>query len=273
MKRTQTIIQRTVILATLLLVAACTGTPSQVQLATEHSLAGTQIANLRATDSVQNARLLTTLDFVSTQVGMAATQSRFLKATLETLGTPEEALNRYQQEMIGSLLQPPTAQSTPTESPEVAAGDDNPGPTRAPATPEPTRPIVTMNFPTQRPSATIEATVDPDRPTLTNTVTASGVQDNDCALDSVSQFSADTLEIYVVATVNNAPANTRFTSRWYRGEELLVEFDYTPDFEINGECIWFFAEPADFTFTSGEYSVQMLINGEPASDRLTFAIQ
>lgn len=261
------------VLVGLMLLAACTTTPAQVQLATEHSLAGTQVANLRATDSVQNARLLTTLDFVSTQVGVAATQSRFLKATLETLGTPAETLNRYQQEMIGSIMQPPTAQPSSTDAPDSAAVSSAPGATRAPASPEPTRPVVTMNFPTQRPSATAAATIDPNRPTLTNTVTASGVQDNDCALDSVSQFSADTVEIYVVATVNNAPENTRFTSRWYRGEELLTEFDYTPDFEINGECIWFFAEPADFNFTPGQYAVQMLINGEPASDRLTFTIQ
>ncbi|RMG83880.1 MAG: hypothetical protein D6712_12385, partial [Chloroflexi bacterium] len=61
--------------------------------------------------------------------------------------------------------------------------------------------------------------------------------------------------------------------RWqYQGEEV-VRFDFVPDFNIDGACIWFFIEPADAPFNPGTWSVVLDINDSPAIPPLTFVIQ
>lgn len=254
-----------------LFLSACGASPENIELATEHAAVGTQVAELRATDSVENARLLTTVDFVSTQVAYSSTQSSFLKSTLIARGTPESALNTFRDQMIGSLLNPPTQTPTATVDPtqQAAAMQPQPIETTAPVTVEPTRPIVTMNYPTSQPSPT---ELDPNRVALIDSVTSTGVGNDDCPVGATSQFSPNTPEIYVVTTVRNAPANTRFTSRWFAGENEVAVFDYTPDFEIDGSCIWFFVDETDFPFTSGEYRVQLEVNGEITAGPLPFTI-
>jgi hypothetical protein len=107
---------------------------------------------------------------------------------------------------------------------------------------------------------------------LENIVMATGVGDDDCALGTVLQFTADVPAIYVVATAYNIAPGTQLASRWRIGASEKV-FDFTPDFAIAGECIWFFVDQTDFTFVPGTWSVSLEIDGTPAAPAIQFTIQ
>jgi hypothetical protein len=109
---------------------------------------------------------------------------------------------------------------------------------------------------------------------LFNLVTAEGVGANDCALSSVTSFTADTKQIYVVATAANIIASTTLGAQWYLGDTLLTKQEFSPKDDVNNNCIWFYVEPVDFPFTPGSYRVDLLINGTPVSGaQASFTIQ
>lgn len=110
------------------------------------------------------------------------------------------------------------------------------------------------------------------QPALYNVVMAPEVGNDDCALRPISSFSSGAERIYVVATAASITSGTTLGSLWYQGETQVAAHDFTPDFEINGACIWFFVDQADFVFTPGSYSVQLTINGAPAGPRLQFTV-
>jgi hypothetical protein len=237
----------------LLVCSACNGNTAENAIATQHSVASTSLFVAEATTTVQAARLETTLDYVSTRVSFAATQSQFLKATLVQAGTPLEFLEAYQRSVFTGSIVLPTA----TARPQATAGSLQ----------QMTQ--IALTIPTVTPFA---PTPTGTAPRLENIVMATGVGDDDCALGTVLQFTADVPAIYVVATAYNIAPGTQLASRWRIGASEKV-FDFTPDFAIAGECIWFFVDQTDFTFVPGTWSVSLEIDGTPAAPAIQFTIQ
>ena len=126
-----------------------------------------------------------------------------------------------------------------------------------------------MPAPSQSDSTSVStgdaATPTVGQPMLFNLITAEGVGSNDCALSSVTSFSADIPQIYVVATAANITAGSTLGANWYLGDTLLTKQEFSPKDDINDNCIWFYAEPVDFPFTPGSYRVELLINGNVAT--------
>ena len=100
--------------------------------------------------------------------------------------------------------------------------------------------------------------------TLSELQLGTSVGADDCVSSPQSSFSqAATTSIYISAMVRNKPPGVTLQSIWsHRGDER-VRFDYTPDFHIQENCIWFFIEPSDTEFTPGEWRVELNVNGAP----------
>jgi len=106
---------------------------------------------------------------------------------------------------------------------------------------------------------------------------AEGVGQDDCALNSITQFTTETTEIYVVATASNVQPGTTITSRWQSPLSQQVTFDFVPDFYIEEGCVWFFIEPVDLdatavSFTPGNWTVALEINGQAVGVPLSFTV-
>ena len=231
---------------------ACGANPDDERLLQERDLAATQIVNIIETATVQAARIQTTLDYAGTSVSLLATQSQFLQATVVGQGIPESAIADLRQSIVQSEFLPPT----PTPEGETV---------RAPLAITPFAPA------TPAPATPTPAPQDPNAPRLENVVTALGVGRDDCAVNVTDRFPRSTTAIYVVATAVNIPANTRLSSRWLRDGVTRAEFDFTPDFNIARACIWFFADPRDFAFEGGTWTIALEINGAPTAT-VTFTI-
>lgn len=115
---------------------------------------------------------------------------------------------------------------------------------------------------------------DPDALRLENPTTATGVDNNGCAVGSTTQFSTNAQEIYIVTRAVNIPGNSvTFEARWFRdGQAIGPVYSYTPNQPTDSLCIWFFVDQTDFTFEPGSYSVVLTINGDNAFEPLPFAI-
>ena len=237
------------------MLAACNTTGNGDSLEADHMLVSTQMADLRVTGTIQAARLQITLDYAGTRVALGAAESGFIISTLEAYGTPRAALLEFQNNVGAGMIDLPTFTPRPASTPTtpVIGGNDN-----------------TDSFlpPT--------ATSAPELATgtrLENVVLAASVGSDDCASEITSRFMTDTAEIYVVASAIDVSAGTTFTSRWLRGGEQMVSFDWTPDFDIDNACIWFFIDQSDVEFTPGTWSVALDIDGVPATSPVSFTIE
>lgn len=253
----------------ILLLAAC-GTDDTVRtLEANHMLAGTQVADLRITASVQAARAQTTLDFMQTRAAFAAIQSGLLESTLAASGTDESYLETQRDLILGSS---PTPSITPTLAPEETENPDFPTFTPVSETPTATIPGVTPIFPTSPPTPTLPP--DPNALRLENPVTALAAGNDGCGLNITSSFTLDTPEIYVLVKVYNIQANSvTFSAHWtYEGQPIGSIFDYTPNRNYDELCIWFFVDQTDFEFLAGNYTVGINVDGVPAFAPLQFTV-
>lgn len=250
--------RKTLILAALLavLVAACRPQNEvELTLVAQNVDLKTQIAAIYETATVDADQLQITLEYMNTQVAQAQGQNNDLRATLVARGTEPAAITNPQ-------AQPFTPAST------AAANSTLPADPQSAGTPVPGQ--TTGGQPTIPPTPT-EAT-EGSQPALTGIVMSTGVGDDDCAQGVTSTFTTSTQEIYVVATASNITPGTTLLSRWFRESEQVVTHDFTPDFNIDGNCIWFFMDQADAQFTPGTWSVQLEVNGAVAGAPVTFTI-
>lgn len=118
-------------------------------------------------------------------------------------------------------------------------------------------------------SNAVESTADA---ALTNLVMASGVGSDGCATGITSQFSSSTAELYVVATASNIPAGTRIIASWELNGQQIASYDWTPDYTISQECIWFFVDQTAFAFTAGSWSVTLTAEGLGVGGQVAFTI-
>jgi hypothetical protein len=227
---------------------ACSGSSTQEQtLVAENDAMRTEIANIRTTATVEADRMMITLEYVETQVQRTQGQQQDLISTMVARGTPTAAIVPPVPQAGGTFAVPTSIPSAPGTTQEVIGAA-----TGIPVT-------LIASGPTQAPS-------------LSNIVLSEAVGDNDCALNTQTQFSTTTAQIYVVATASSVPAGTLITSRWQRGADEVANFDFTPDFDIEQACIWFFIDQTDIAFTAGQWSVALAINSAPVGAAVPFTI-
>lgn len=246
----------------LIALSACAapGTQQQTLVAYETYVA-TEQQRISQVGTVEYERLLMTLEYSETQIARAQVQQNAMIATLTLRGFDAAAVLPQQAVVV---------LNTPTPAPNATVDPSQPT-----ATPQ----LIITPFFTQQPSTLAPSTqASGSSNTTTNPlsefVTASSVGDDDCAQTVTNQFTTQTAEIYVVARARNTQPGIQFGSRWFNrdtGEELAF-FDYTPNFAIDNECIWFYATSDDFPFTVGNYSVVLEVNGQAVSERIPFVI-
>jgi hypothetical protein len=222
----------------LMLMAACVPGQPDPTLVAEHAALSTQVADARSTATYAADRLFQTVEFIGTRLANAEIQRDVLATTLQALGVDPARVTP------GVFL--------PTPPPAAAQG----GGLITPGAGGGAVPLLTPA----------------GGPILYGVVTAEGVGENDCALASVNAFAATTPNIYVVATAANIEPGMTLTSRWFAGDEERSTFDFTPDFAIAQNCVWFFLTPEDTEFTPGNWSVQLELNGQPQGQPARFTI-
>lgn len=247
----------TITLAALMFVLGACARQNEVELSlvSTNVVLRTEIAQVRETATVDADRLQITLEYVGTLVSQTDQQGGQLRATLISRGTEPSALEGVSSDLITPL---PTIdagggeQGVVISTPVQDAGANNvPGPDVTPF------------------GVTEEAVSA--APALTNIVMARGVNNNDCAQSVVTDFTINDTEIYVVATAMNIEPGMTITARYQIGGNEITH-NFTPDFSINGNCIWFYTDQTETEFTPGNWNVQLDIDGVPAGSPITFSI-
>lgn len=261
--------------------------PSDIQTENLQSeIARTQIAAIRATATVNSERLLITAEFAGQAIDNAAQQTTRIAATLIALGTP--FIESLALENPGL----PPAQPPPVTAvgPSVAAlATLAPGVIPTSTAPTSFNPLITPGIGGgARGGATLvlapptaaagnaspagAATLDPNGPNLVNIQVATSVGADDCAVNPSSVFTSGVAGLYVVATARNIPAGANLSARFTRDGAEVRPYDWTPDFAINGACIWFWAPAEEVTYTVGAWAVTLAINGVPVGPPVAFTI-
>src|SRR5690606_17455817 len=106
---------------------------------------------------------------------------------------------------------------------------------------------------------------------LQNIQVSTRVGADDCAVSPATTFTAGMAELYVSATANIS-AGTTLSARWVHDGTEVAFNDWTPDFDINGACIWFNILGDAISLTAGAWSVQLAINGTPVGQPVTFTL-
>lgn len=253
-------------LVMLMSLAACATTNDDSALATNHAIAGTQVAYVRLTASVQAARAETTLEYLSTRAVVAATHSRFLEATLITTGIPADTLATQRQVILGNSPTPqPTTLQTPDEVVDPTAS----------ASAIPTIPIATINAPNATRIPQIQATISQTGLFFGNIITATSEGTDGCGAGETTIFTSSSQAIYVIVPAFNIRANTHtFSAVWTRaGQSVGPVYTFSPDFDADELCVWFFVDQTDFDFMRGEYTVSIEVDGQAISSPVPFVIQ
>jgi hypothetical protein len=253
-------------LVLVLLLVGCTSQGMSLTLAANHHIQGTEFYDVQMTASVQAGRLQSTQDYFTTQVALLATQSQFLKGTLVARGTPVDVLNAYQQQIEsgGNPLPTRTPRPTPTFAPLLPPTPLSGGPGIATPVPANNNTVPTVD-------PLLNAAPPTSGPRLVDLATAPGVNDDDCAQNASTTFAASTPEIYIVATAYEVTSGMTLAAQWdVSGQQRTFEF--TPDFDIDGACIWFYIDQSEFTFQPGEGRVSLSLNGTPMGS-VTFTLQ
>ena len=235
--------------------------------------AATEVAALRATATVEIDRQNATLDAINTAVRAVDVQSTRIAATLIGRGTP----------FIDISGLTPLA---PTQSAGSSSGTANIESARDPAivplvtpgggaqgnvalTPV-DQPQTIVGTPTQLPGAQpppaatnppVQANTSQSQ--LTQITFSRAVGANDCPTAAETTFTTADTEIYVTA-VAQVSAGSTIVSRWLRDGAEIASYDWTPDFDIQGACIWFYIPASSIEFVPGSWTVELTINGNAA---------
>ncbi|MGJ3239654.1 MAG: hypothetical protein ACFE0Q_13170 [Anaerolineae bacterium] len=258
----------------LMMLSACADAGVSLTAEANYLMASTQITDLRITATVQSARAATTLDFLGTRGAVEATRSIFLEETLVATGFAPDTLATQRQAILGSS---PTPTTTNTPLPEITEetigiqGDAR----ESLILPTPIEVTINAPNPTATPLSVAPPTPDLGALQLGDLVTATGTGEDGCGTGITSIFNDDVPEIYVILPTFNLSANTyNFAARWQRdGQAVGPVYEFTPDYDADALCIWFFVDPSDFAFEAGNYSVAIDINGQLAAGPVPFLIQ
>lgn len=244
------------LVALLFVVGACARQNEvELSLVSTNVVLRTEIAQVRESATVDADRLQITLEYVGTLVSQADQQGGQLRATLISRGTEPAALTGIDP---GAITPLPTIDASGGQQGIVIS---------TPAQDASINSATGGNVPPL--NVTPEAASS--APALTNIVMARGVNNNDCAQSVVTDFTTSDAEIYVVATAMNIVPGTTITARYQIGGNEVVH-SFTPDFNINENCIWFYTDQTETVFTPGSWNVQLDINGQPAGQPIPFSI-
>ncbi|MFN8527998.1 MAG: hypothetical protein U0670_05255 [Anaerolineae bacterium] len=241
--------------------------------------ASTQIGELRVTATFVTDRLMMTMDAVNTAVRAVDVQSTRIAATLVERGTPF-----VDTSMLTPL--PPTPAGLNGGSQNVNPGSiaSSIAPVITPSggaqgntalTPLPAQ-VNSATTPTPLPSAG-DPVVENQTPAgntnapLTDIMLSRSVGPDDCATQSTTQFLTTDTEIYVSARAQVAAGSTIRAQFWRDGAEV-VSYDWSPTFDVNGACIWFYMPASAVAYTAGNWSVDLSLNGTIAGS-VDFTIQ
>ncbi len=231
--------QRRILLLVFFLLAACQRQNEiQLTLIAQNATLQSEIVAVRETASVEAERLQITVDYVNTLVGRAEGDRVQMQATLVSRGTDPASITNIAPQF-----------NTPFPVPGATVAD-------VPVTPLPEVALATQEV---------------TGPALVNYMMAPGVGSDDCALNPSTSFTTDTAEIYIVATGMNITSGTNIAARFSIGGQE-IRHDFTPDFDINGACIWFFIDQNDLAFQAGTWSVTLELNGTAVSPPIPFTI-
>lgn len=255
-----TALRRIFLLTFTLLIGACARQNEvELSLVSTNVVLRTEIAQIQDTATVAADRLQITVEYAATLVAQAQSQNGELRATLVSRGSDPTELDAINEQPITPL---PTVESsipdigvTPFAPPpgnDSAGTDTNTNPDTGAVTQE-------------------VAIGDTGTPALSNIVMARSVGSNDCAQEITSNFTISDDSIYVVATALNITPGTTISAQYNIGSEI-IEHSFTPSFNIDENCIWFFTDQTDVAFTAGSWSVTLLINGTPVSQPIPFTI-
>ncbi len=236
---------------------------SEMTLAVQNQVLSTEIAAIRATATVEADRMMVTLEHAQTAVNHVDAQTQDLQATLVARSGLPADLNSITPVFDTAFATPPPildlGQNTTNG---VAPIRITPGATTPPSIPQNNAALVITPIVNQ------QAASGP----LSNIVTSGAVGDDDCALNPTTSFTTQTPQIYVVARASGVGSSDTITSRWSAGGSEIVSYDWTPDFEIEDACIWFYIDQSEITFTPGNWQVQMELNGQATGSPVTFSI-
>ncbi|MBE2184345.1 MAG: hypothetical protein IAE89_13020 [Anaerolineae bacterium] len=103
---------------------------------------------------------------------------------------------------------------------------------------------------------------------------ATGVHDSDgCATAIQTQVSSSTSRLYATARILNAAAGTQLSVTWMaNGQVVYTNSAYSLPQDDSDFCLWFYIEPTDVSFATGEWSIQFLINGQPVGSPSAFTM-
>ncbi|MFN8529424.1 MAG: hypothetical protein U0670_12490 [Anaerolineae bacterium] len=103
---------------------------------------------------------------------------------------------------------------------------------------------------------------------------ANGVNEDDgCALGVQTQFSTSDPEIYVTARAFNIRAGMVMSAQWkLNGSVVYDDYSFTVGADDDDFCLWFSIDPATVPFTPGDWTVQLIADGNPIEPAVSFAI-
>jgi hypothetical protein len=258
------------------LISACGGivgpTAQEATLQARNNDLGTQIADLRQTATVEMDRMMVTVEHSETEVRSVAFQRDALRATLIARGTdagfvdvtiPQDGAGLPPGIDTGSLLLTPAPGAAAPPVTPPGAGDPNASGVGDPAA---------VLDPNQVEQGTPTAVAPTTGARLVDPVLATGVLNNDCAANNFTTFDSTTEAIYVVATAVDFPVGTTVTASWSREGTVQGSYDIPFDFAIQQACVWAFIDQSDFPFTPGNWTVEILVNGQPSVGPVAFTI-
>jgi hypothetical protein len=228
----------------------------------EHASTATQIANIRQSATMLADRLEITLENAQTAVRAADAQSTRIAATLLATGMPFIDTRNITplfatpvpSEFVGSNgAPPPVFAITPVTSGEGAQGNST--------------------LQSQPPPTSIaETTIDPDAPRLSDIVMTETIGADDCPTSPTTVFPTNAEGVYVSAVAHNLSQNNIIVSRWLREGNEVVNYNWSPGFDIEEGCIWFYMPATDVDFSAGNWSVELELDGVPAGQPVTFTV-
>jgi hypothetical protein len=226
----------------------------------DHAATVTQIANARQTATMLADHLAITLEYAQTAIRAVDAQSTRIAATLQATGMLVDIRN------ITPLL------STPT--PDGSGGNNSAPPVFA-ITPVTSGEGAQGNSTLQnQPSLTpvFTQTIDLSAPRLSDIVLTSAIGADDCPTSTTSVFPTNSEGVYVSAVAHNLTQSNVVTSRWSREGSEVVSYPWSPGFEIEEGCIWFYMPASDVDFSAGNWNVQLELDGVPSGQPVMFTV-
>lgn len=91
---------------------------------------------------------------------------------------------------------------------------------------------------------------------LDEIVTARGQDEDGCAVDQTTTFSATgDARILVITVARNFRSGTIFMTRWQGPNDFLQQYEWTSDTGADSMCVHFYIEPAALQMAPGDYTV------------------